>query len=876
MKLKQLLFMLICAMFATNFYAADIYVSASGINSADPSIADGSPEKPYATIVYAYPLAVSGDVIKVVGTLSSVNAQVLLSGGTPNRSITIEGTDATATIADYNAVGRSFLINTAGYTGTITFRNLIFLNNISSNTSGGSVFFNSQAGATVNFENCTFTGNSNSSTAATNGGGAIAMTNGTLTITNCSFSANTTAGELGGGAIYITGATNSTITGTTFYNNTTTNALGKGGAINFNNTGTTTNSITNCTFFENKVAQTANFHGAAIRVNSALTTTSVTVSNSLFYNNLSHSGGVGSLPSDFNGPGQPTMSFTNSLGQYGNNIDITTGSIINNGGVAPMNIGANISSSNLAWNGTLNKVTFSAPPSILNNTPIDFGSDNNDVGAWDSKINLFKGTTDSDWATGSNWSSTAIPTSLENVTLLSDSPALVLSGSTNATINNLSVDAASSLTINSGGVLIVNGTSTGNVTYKRNLGTTNWYLVSAPVNGEDMTDMRANNTFADGSGGGRIGFAPYLTSGNSWSYFTTSSTDALIAGIGYSAKLASAGDLSFTGTINTADVSVAVANTGTGFNLIGNPFTSHLNSATFLTDNSDNLVSQTLWVWDGSTYDTKVTGESFVLAPGQGFFVRSNNGTNLNIAESYQASTGGTFQKSAKTEVKLMMNDGSNNRFAKLYYLDNATKGFDNGFDGETFGGIENTVDVFTNLVANNEGKKYQVQSLPLAEMETMIVLVGVKAAAGKEISFTAEALNLPNDLKVFLEDRLTNTFTRLDEANSSYKVTLNDALNGTGRFFLHTKASGVLSTDEVVLQNTSIYAINNNTLRVVGLPSGNANVKMYSILGKQVMSTSFSSTGVKDISLPKLSTGMYIIQLETATGKLNKKIVLE
>ncbi|NCT08966.1 MAG: T9SS type A sorting domain-containing protein [Flavobacteriia bacterium] len=41
-------------------------------------------------------------------------------------------------------------------------------------------------------------------------------------------------------------------------------------------------------------------------------------------------------------------------------------------------------------------------------------------------------------------------------------------------------------------------------------------------------------------------------------------------------------------------------------------------------------------------------------------------------------------------------------------------------------------------------------------------------------------------------------------------------------------------------------------------------------------MQTSFSSSGVKDISLPKLATGMYIIQLETATGKLNKKIVLE
>jgi hypothetical protein len=391
-----------------------------------------------------------------------------------------------------------------------------------------------------------------------------------------------------------------------------------------------------------------------------------------------------------------------------------------------------------------------------------------------------------------------------------------------------------------------------------------------------MTDMRANNTFADGSGGGRIGFAPYLASGNSWSYFTTSSSDALIAGIGYSAKLASAGDLSFTGAINTTDVSVAVSNAVTGFNLIGNPFTSHLNSATFLTDNTANLVSQDIWVWDGSNYTTHSSGFGFVLAPTQGFFVRSSTGTNLNIAESYQASTGGIFQKSAKTEVKLMMNDGSADRFAKMYYLDNVTKGFDNGFDGETFGAIENTVDVFTNLLENNEGKKFQVQSLPIAEMETMIVPVGVKAAAGKEITFTAEALNLPGDVKVFLEDRLTNTITRLDEANTSYKVTFNDALNETGRFFLHTKASGVLSTDDIVSQNTSVYATSNNSLRIVGLPSGNANLKIFNILGKQVMQTSFSSIGVKDISLPKLSTGMYIIQLETATGKLNKKIVLE
>ena len=476
---------------------------------------------------------------------------------------------------------------------------------------------------------------------------------------------------------------------------------------------------------------------------------------------------------------------------------------------------------------------------------------------------------------------------------------------TNLTINNsLGVTATASvkaitgvLTVSDGSTLNTNGFVTlkstaaktatiapigtgvinGNVTYSRNLPTTNWYLVSSPVAGEtyDNAYVTANSLSINGTNNA---IGSYTTVDNTWSYMQTGGGGTFNNGQGYSVKRNASGDISFTGTINTDDVSLAVSNAGTGFNLIGNPFTAYLNSASFLTDNTSSLTSQTIWVFNqgSGNYETKVTDAAFVLAPGQGFFVRSSNGTNLNIAESYQASTGGTFQKVARTEVKLMMNDGTSDRFAKMYYLDNAKKGFDNGFDGETFGGIENTVDVFTNLVENNEGKKFQVQSLPIAEMETMIVTVGVKAAAGKEITFTAEALNLPGDIKVFLEDRLTNTSTRLDEANAFYKVTLNDALNGTGRFFLHTKASGVLSTDDLALSNTSVYATANNTLRVVGLPSGNATLKVFSVLGKQVVQTSFSSTGSYDISLPKLATGMYIVQLETAAGKLNKKIVLE
>ena len=41
-------------------------------------------------------------------------------------------------------------------------------------------------------------------------------------------------------------------------------------------------------------------------------------------------------------------------------------------------------------------------------------------------------------------------------------------------------------------------------------------------------------------------------------------------------------------------------------------------------------------------------------------------------------------------------------------------------------------------------------------------------------------------------------------------------------------------------------------------------------------MSTSFEATASKDISLPKLATGIYFAKVQTATGELSKKIILE
>ncbi|MFT4699259.1 MAG: hypothetical protein ACI9SJ_002425, partial [Flavobacteriaceae bacterium] len=83
------------------------------------------------------------------------------------------------------------------------------------------------------------------------------------------------------------------------------------------------------------------------------------------------------------------------------------------------------------------------------------------------------------------------------------------------------------------------------------------------------------------------------------------------------------------------------------------------------------------------------------------------------------------------------------------------------------------------------------------------------------------------------------------------------------------------LSIADATLDNISVFTVN-NSLRIVGLQQGKASVKLFNILGEQVLNSAFESNGMKDISLPRLAKGIYIVHLETAKGKLNKKIILE
>lgn len=509
---------------------------------------------------------------------------------------------------------------------------------------------------------------------------------------------------------------------------------------------------------------------------------------------------------------------------------------------------------------------------------------------------------DGAWENAATWGGT-MPT-LSNLTNIAHNITInsnVISDGTIILNNNKTLTIASgfSLTLNAdistndgliledGAQLIITGSADGKATYTRNLTTISdsanenlegWFAVSPPLNGEILnTDWADANSLATGNEGKR-GLATYLENNDSYSYFSGIST-TFTAGKGYIVKRTVNGDITFTGTLNTSNsgVNMGVTKENSGFNFLGNPYTSNISIGTFINNNVANLNEPQIWIWndDGNTFNVKTSGIEDKLSPGQGFFVQAKNAATLNFAESNQEIGADTFQKTSQTKIKLNIFNGKTNRYAEIYYLASATKGYDTGYEGEIFGGIPDSFSLYTHLLENNVGKKYQIQSLPNSDFETMAIPVGIKAGTETEFIFTVAATNIPEGLHVFLEDRQENKFIKLDEENATYSVNLSTASEEVGRFYLHTK-SAALSTNNDVLTNLRIFNPDNSKLKIIGLQQEKASVVLYTILGKQLLNTSFEAKGSHEISLPILPKGVYIVQLKTQFGCLNKKIILK
>ncbi|WP_026777269.1 T9SS type A sorting domain-containing protein [Polaribacter sp. Hel_I_88] len=531
-----------------------------------------------------------------------------------------------------------------------------------------------------------------------------------------------------------------------------------------------------------------------------------------------------------------------------------------------------------------------------------------------------------DWEIGTTWVGGVVPSPTDNViinnTVRLNEVDVTIANITVAETGRLLLNTRSALTITgnlvnnrSGGVkfnnnqteemasLIIQGavSGTGNIQAQYKLASAadpgRWYLMGVPVSGGTLTDFIAASTLRTNVGGeNSIG----VYDGNAdpkYDYFTDAEAVGinLIDGKGYAVSVAVGSNefIEINGQYNSAaSVDISISDAGDGFNLLGNPYAAFLyanpdGDATnnLLTANSGVLEENTIWLYDSATsaFITRNLGDTgFDLATYQGFFVKAaSGGGTFTFTEAMQThnNSGSVFYKSANNrfEIDFKITDGENNSNASIRYIEGTTTGWDNGYDSSTFTGYATgNLEIATQLVANNVGKNLAIQSLPNQNLEATVIPLSITAEADKEVTISAAIKNVPEGINVYLEDREANTFTVLDVANPTFTFTPSKALSGAGRFYLHTKAGSALSTDTATLDNVSIFNTTNNTLKIIGLQSGNTSVKMFNILGKQVLTTSFDCNGAKEIALPNVSRGVYVVQVNNNNGKLSKKIILE
>jgi hypothetical protein len=451
--------------------------------------------------------------------------------------------------------------------------------------------------------------------------------------------------------------------------------------------------------------------------------------------------------------------------------------------------------------------------------------------------------------------------------------------------------------------LLVSGTASGNITYNRYVnivGTGAWDLIGAPVSGMAFSSLIVDANIA--TNGSFYAVGSYDNTTDTWTKATSATTGNLELGQGYQMATKGGGTLSFTGTIANGDQTATItnndaANSGAGrrWNLIANPFASYLNGNSnadatnnFLTVNTAAISDEfeAIYGWDGDSTGYTIynnTSTATHIAPGQGFFVAaagSGENQTITFTKAMQTVTGVddfvAAKSSASYELVLeMYSDAVKVADTKFYFKEGLTLGLDPGYDA---GAFNQSSGFSSRLLEQDSGVGMGINAMPIDAMSNAIVPLVVKQQAGVSLKIQIANSTIPEDINVYLEDTVKNTFTLL--TNEGFELLAQTTLSGVGRFFLHYTTS-TLSTDNVSSTSllTAYKGKGNTYITVEGLQqfSQPANLVLYNALGMKILSRKIQNPSQKEmLSTVGMRTGVYILKVQAENIVFTKKLVIE
>jgi hypothetical protein len=497
-------------------------------------------------------------------------------------------------------------------------------------------------------------------------------------------------------------------------------------------------------------------------------------------------------------------------------------------------------------------------------------------------------------------------TEVHNLIVKSEASLIIEPGNAITTNGDINVSGNGFIELQSTSIayasLIANGAVNGRVIYKRHVNSTvlsgasgSNDLISPPLSGQPFNDFVTTNTNIVSNDANTLYlFGPFNKTNGAYDIYAGTETATLDAGVGYRAASANASTFKFVGTVNTGSIAVPISNSGPTFqqwNLIGNPYPSYLNVATFLSTNTSAFGTNNaaIYGYDGDASDGWIVWNQAyaqshpedLITPGQGFFVASEalEGT-INFLPSMRVKgQSDDFIANRSTSslpgfLTLNLNQNNKTYHTNFYFNPNASRGLDKGYDAQVWGGNVPNFGLFSYLVEENAGLPMVIQSLGETDYADVQIPLGISANVGEQISISISENTLPSTIAIYLEDQLTQSTVLLNTGD--YVLTPSSTLNSPGRFFLRF-TDRALSSDTSIFNGLNVYSdTNNQSIVIAGLISEPSIAKLYDVQGRQViLSTLRLNTNTQNIDVNGLQKGIYIISVESAYEKITKKLII-
>ena len=476
-------------------------------------------------------------------------------------------------------------------------------------------------------------------------------------------------------------------------------------------------------------------------------------------------------------------------------------------------------------------------------------------------------------------------------------------GSTSTTINlNLTVDdditiegvaaLGGGLTVNSSKTLTlglnssntysqlkVGGsvTNNGTVVQEQYISSTGHHGISSP--------MTAGFTTTSGTSSTLYGYA---SSTGAWDMSPTTST----VGAGFFAPVqassgfqSAAGSFSVSGTPNTSHThslgyaaNTATGGSGSGWNLIGNPYTCGLDWTSVTKTNVNNA----FYVWDASngTYQyysgSALTGTylaassilSGVIPPMQAFWVQSTaSGGSIvsTMASDGTVASSPTFYKTAPDNLILYAEDLSDPSLSDAMWITHAA-GYTNDFEGDQDAWKRSNYGGQANIYSYHDGEKLAINAMDLSSTTSIPVGVGAPED-GRKYRIVLEQLVNNQAYQVVLEDKLMNSFT--DITSEGYVFTYGSWKNEDPRFVLHINQS-TLGMGELTTPEVKVYQ-QGDRLVIHGEAQKHSSFTLLSADGR-ILESGILSAGMASIKAPR--SGMYIVHIDGKLSEVQRVII--